>query len=119
MVNCVSTAMESDARARLTCSFGFDLLLEDVDVVLKFAREKFADLLVDAIHVGNQGQQTQQQNQRESDRSSCGLRVCRRLGCSLLASRAFARHAIALVQSIRLGSFNCLPQAVSLRAISP
>jgi hypothetical protein len=30
---------------------GFNLLLEDVDVVLKFARKKFADLLVDAVHV--------------------------------------------------------------------
>ena len=44
MVNCVSTAMESDARLRLHAQHGLNFLLEDVDVVLEFAGEKFAQL---------------------------------------------------------------------------
>ena len=43
---------------------GFDLLLEDVDVVLEFARKKFADFLIDAIDVGDQREQTQQKQKR-------------------------------------------------------
>ena len=35
---------------------GLDLLLEDVDVVLKFAREKFADFLINAIDVRDERQ---------------------------------------------------------------
>ena len=72
MVSCVSTAMDSAARVRPTPSFGFDLLFEDVDVVLKFAGEKFPDFLIDAIHIRDQRQQSQQQKQREQRRrNSC------------------------------------------------
>ena len=38
-----------------------DVLLEGVDVVLKFAGKKLADFGVEAIHVGDQGQQPKQQ----------------------------------------------------------
>jgi hypothetical protein len=48
--------MESAAHVQV----GLNLLLEDVDVVLKIARKKFAHLLVDAIDVRSQGQEGQE-----------------------------------------------------------
>ena len=59
--------MESDGRERAHAQLGLDLLLEDVDVVLKFAREKFADFLINAVDVGDQRQQAKQQKQRDGD----------------------------------------------------
>ena len=40
--------------------FRFNFLFEDVDVVLKFAGEKFTNFLVDSMDVRNQRQQSQQ-----------------------------------------------------------
>ena len=42
-------------------------LLESVDVVLEFAREEFADFLVEAIDVGDQGQQAEEKREDEAN----------------------------------------------------
>ena len=44
-----------------------DDLLESVDVVLEFAREEFADFLVEAIDVGDQGQQAEEKREDEAN----------------------------------------------------
>ena len=46
--------------------FRLDFLLEDVNVVLEFAGEKFADFLVDAIHIRDQRQQAEQEKKRNA-----------------------------------------------------
>ncbi len=53
-----STAIDSEARVTAELQPGFDALLEGVDIVLEFARKEFADLGVQAVHVGDQGQQS-------------------------------------------------------------
>ena len=58
---CVSTAMESDARSLREAQARFHLLLIGVDVFLKFARQEFAHLGVQPVHIGDQRQQRQQE----------------------------------------------------------
>src|SRR5579859_5806789 len=47
--------------------FRFNFLLEDIDVVLKFAGEKFPDFLIDAIDVRDQCQEAQEKKKRDRD----------------------------------------------------
>ncbi len=56
---------------------GLHDLLEGVDVVLEFAREEFADLLVKTVHVGDQGQQAEEENESyaDADHGWCFLAV--------------------------------------------
>ena len=67
MMICVSTAIESAARARLTPSLG-STLCSKVSMLSWNSRERnLADLGVDAVDVGNQRQQAEQQQQRSCD----------------------------------------------------
>ena len=50
-----------DSQARL-----YDLL-ESVDVVLKIAREEFADFLIETVDIGDQRQQAEEEGESDSD----------------------------------------------------
>ncbi len=99
---------------------GLNLLLEDVDVVLKFPREKFADLLIDAVHVGGQRQQAQQRDQRECDAPIHAVLRLAPGARSLRSSRLETLPARDCSLSISPASnFSCRRKRLSLRAISP
>src|SRR5579864_1035992 len=103
--------------------FGFNFLLEDIDVVLKFAGEKFPDFLIDAIDVRDQCQQAEQEKKREGDGEIHAI-LRDVLACAVL--RGFVDGLCAgcvrscVTRSVRAaGSPSSRRNLASLRAISP
>ena len=78
---------ERGARARHSEPRLHDLL-EGVDVVLEFAREEFANLLVETVDVGDQRQQAEQERESYADTDHCW--------CFLPARGAVALSLVAL-----------------------
>jgi hypothetical protein len=75
-------AMESEAR--------LDDLLEGVDVVLEIAREEFADLLVETVHVGDQREQAEEEHESYADADHCGCFLFAAPETDVEAGRGFA-----------------------------
>src|SRR4029077_20842520 len=100
----------------------FNLLLKDLDITLEFAREKFADLLVDSVHVGNQDQPAQQQNQRHGD-SKVHLGLRQAAAPRLDAPGLPTESALVLARVFRsispVGSPSARRSLLSFRAILP
>ena len=89
---------------------GLNLLLEDVNVVLKFAREKFADLLVDAVHIRGQRQQSPAAGSaRVRCPSSCRSPPCWHVIAAFLARRNLAYSRLRSFDQSRL-QFQLPPQ---------
>ena len=65
MQSCVSTVMAMRRALAAHMQPGFDALLVGFDVFLEFARQKFAHLSVEAVHVGNERQQPHQHQQQD------------------------------------------------------
>jgi hypothetical protein len=115
--------------------FGLDLLLEGVDVVLKFAGEKFADLGIEAVDVGDQGQHSDHGEERNGDgvvAHEVAHREPRRAGVPrerpvgfLRAPRGVAEtrlefeSAMPLLSIRATGRASFLRRSCSRRAISP
>ncbi len=101
--------------------FRLDLLLEHVDVVLKFAGKKFPDFLINAVHVGDQGEQSQQQKKRDGDSVvHDGLCARRRKPGGLVAWTGSDSTRSRSTRSIKeAGRRRARRNFASVRAISP
>ena len=108
--------LTADAEPRLY------VLLECVDIVLKFARKELANFGIEAVHVRDQGQQTEQHQQHDGDdvvHDDARLRRClATIGVSEFDRRIcdlFAAPIAYFSRSILLASRG-LPQALLLAA---
>src|SRR4051812_17268203 len=98
--------MAAHSQARL------DLALEDLDVFLEFAREESSHLVVNALHVGDERQQSEQDDHRGKDRPDHRRPTFR-------AGRVLESEASSLREINVTGNPNFVRRRSSLRRISP